>query len=168
MSQNEFQLQYKTKTNLELLHIAMNYDDSYSSEAIDLASSVLRSRFDETVNVEQIWKEEIRRLLDLDARCSICGDSEVVYTKDFYLCTIDAPEDKNVAPGFIDIALLSPSRLGESYDAVKLEFKLCTQCLERRTSREWFGQKRVNISWQDYNEHPLCAFYKPLGYIDVR
>ena len=168
MTQDELLLQYKTKTNLELLYITMNYDDSCSSEDIDLASSVLHSRFDDTMNVEHIWKEEIKRLLDLDAKCSICGDSEVVYTKDFYLCTIDAPEDKNVAPGLIDIALLSPSRLGESYDAVKLEFKLCTQCLAKRTSREWFGQKRVRISWQDYNEHPLCAFYKPLGYIDVR
>lgn len=168
MSQDELLFQYKTKTNLELLHITMNYDDSCSSEAIDVASSVLRSRFHETANVEQIWKEEISRLLDLDARCSICGNSEIVYTRDFYLCTIDAPDDKNVASGLIDLALLSPSRLGESYDAVKLEFKLCTQCLEKRTYREWFGKAKVRISWQDYNEHPLCAFYKPLGYIDVR
>ena len=62
MNQDELQLQYENKSNIELLLIATNYDGGDIQDAIDTATSILLSRFKHTTNLEIIWDEEINRL----------------------------------------------------------------------------------------------------------
>jgi hypothetical protein len=165
MIRDELRIQYERKSDIELLLIATNYDGGYRSDAVETATSVLLQRYNNMLNLEQIWNEEVGHLFESAEKCSICQNPEVVYTKEFFLCSLASPDVLESGIGLATFIVLGVVR--EKYTAIKLEFRLCSQCLAKRTEKGPFREK-VRISWQDYNAHPLCAFYKPLGYIDLR
>ena len=55
----------------------------------------------------------------------------------------------------------------ELFHMLELEFRLCPQCLDQRTKYKQHGAE-VKIDWDDYNAHPLCALYNPLGFTEIR
>jgi len=167
MDRDELQLQYENKSNIELLLIATNYDGGYVRDAVDTAFSVLLSRYKHTTNLEKIWNEEIGRLCELAEKCSVCQNPDVVYTEDFYLCSEARIDTIGSIPGIIALAAVGFGYAKEKYAAIKVEFRLCKQCLAQRTNTKKHGTE-VSISWEEYNKHPLCSLYKPLGFTEIR
>jgi hypothetical protein len=148
---------------MELPLIATNYDRSWTQETIRAATSVLFSRYDGKVTIEQLWNEELNHLTQLAQYCSICQNPEVVYTEHFFLSTESVPDTSSVATALAVFASPVTRVLMMKYRAVKLEFRLCPKCLTKRTHRGLFGKETLKISQQDYYHHPLCEFFIPLG-----
>lgn len=161
MNENELQIQYDGKPNIELLIIAANNDGSYTKEAVDAATSILHVRYGRDARLEQVWKKEMSQLAKLAEKCSVCQNPEVAYTSNFFLCT---------SPFFDGGKWLTegPGGSGEKYYYVDIEFRLCPTCLAQRTHKGLFRKERVRIDWQDYIAHPLGALFKPLGYIEPK
>ncbi len=166
MNQDRFRAQYEMKSNIELLIIATNYDESYTNDAIQTATSTLLSRYGNKVDLEQIWNKEIGYLFESADKCNICQNTAVVYARDFFLCSPTSP-DIGSGIGIIAAIPFGVGFLKEKYTAVKLDFRLCDKCLKERIYTK-DNKEYVKISWQEYNAHPLCALYKPLGYINIR
>lgn len=156
-------IQYDGKPDVELLLIAMNKDGSYSDDAIDAATTILRSRHKPMIDLDELWNEEISRLFELADRCSVCQREEVVYSKSFRLRGLVGLDDKWTAAGFIAGLVGRVGFVAEQYSEVQLQFRLCQQCLNQRLDKHG----RLKISMDDYHVHPLCQLYKPLGLIEV-
>ena len=166
MNQDRFRAQYETKSNIELLLIATNYDESYTNDAIKTATSILLSRYGNKADLEQIWNKEIGNLFELAEKCNICQNPAVAYAREFFLCSLTSP-DIGSGIGIIAAIPFGAGFFREKYTVIKLDFRLCDQCLKERIYNK-DNKEYVKISWQEYNSHPLCAFYKHLGYINIR
>lgn len=149
--------QYKYKSDIELLIIANNVDSSYTLEATETAKSLLIVRHG-NINIEEVLKEEYNRLNELSKKCSICQSDSVVYTEGFKLRKpgVSLPQ-AIISAGFIFGTFVREKGL-----EVKLTFRLCEKCLESRR----ITKNLARISYLDYDLHPMCEFYKPLGYIN--
>ncbi|MFC1995595.1 hypothetical protein ACFLVM_01800 [Chloroflexota bacterium] len=167
MVTGELLLIYQNKSNLELLLTAENYDNGYTDDAINTALLVLLSRFKDTTNIEQIREKEMARLSELAELCSICHNSDVVDTSDFYVCSEGRTDVVKSIPGLVALAIVGFGYTKEKYNAVELEFRLCPQCLNDRSKYKKQGTK-VIISWEDYHVHPLYAFYMLQGFTEIR
>lgn len=157
MSQEGLQSLYRGKSNTELLLIATNYDGGWRSDAMETATTELLSRYKHVVSLEQVWDEEMKRISELAAKCSLCQNPEVVYSEDFSLCRTPDLDGKVVRA---DIELFPElGALSEKPGCFQLRFRLCPECLAQRTHR-----RRARISLEDYYAHPMRDFLKSLGY----
>jgi hypothetical protein len=167
MSDKYIRNQYEQKTNIELLLIATNNDSSWTNEAVETAKSILSSRYNGISDLEKAWNYEIQHLSKLAEACSLCQNLEVAYIKEFYLCT---PEELDAVRSIPGIALTAILGIGYTVRkrtrAVKLEFRLRSECLAKHTIVQ-FGKKKVLINYEEYYRHPLCSLYYPLGYTDL-
>lgn len=162
MNREDFVQQYKDKSNLELVLIAENYDQGYTGEAVKAATRVLLSRYVGTTNLETIFQKEFSQLLELSEKCSICQNSDVVYSEDFYLCTVSQLDIPRSIPGILASTLIGFGYTKEKYNAIKLEFRLCSDCLEKRKSTD-----TEIVGLQDYYRHPLYNLYRHFGFTEV-
>ncbi len=160
MNQEGLQSLYREKSNTELLLIATNYDGGWRSDAVETATTELLSRYRHVVSLEQVWDEEMKRISELAARCSLCQNPEVVYSEDFSLCRTPDLDGREVRA---DIELMPElGTLSEKPGCFKLQFRLCPECLAQRTH-----SRGVRISLQDYYTHPMGDFLRSLGYIYI-
>jgi len=92
MNQGEPKSRYEVKSNIELLLIATNYDGGYTSDAVEIAATELLSRYKHGTSLRQVWDEEMKRLSERAEKCSLCQDLEVVYAKEFFVCSTPPPD----------------------------------------------------------------------------
>jgi len=160
MNQEGLQSLYRGKSNTELLLIATNYDGGWRSDAVETATTELLSRYKHVVSLEQVWDEEMKRISELTAKCSLCQNPEVVYSEDLSFCRTPDLDGKEVRAG---IELFSElGALPEKPECFQLQFRLCPECLAQRRHRG-----RVRISLQDYYAHAMGDFFRSLGYIYI-
>ena len=157
MNQEGLQSLYRGKSNIELLLIATNYDGGWRSDAVETATIELLSRYKHVVSLEQVRDEEMKRISELTAKCSLCQNPEVVYSEDFSFCRTPDLDGKEVRAGIELFSVLGA--LPEKPDCFQLQFRLCPECLAQRRHRG-----RVRTSLQDYYAHPMRDFLKSLGY----
>jgi len=115
------------------------------------------------MNPQTIWESEVNNLVLEAEKCSICGSSDVVTSVEFQLCSVSSPDTVGSAIGIVAALAIGVGLLREKYSTVTLELRLCEKCMDERTHN-----KELRISWQDYNMHPLCRLYKPMGYVNLR
>ncbi len=162
MSQSELKSRYEGKTNVELLLIATNYDGGYTNDAVEIATTELLSRYKHGLSLRQVWDEEMKRLSERAEKCSLCQNPEVVYAKEFFVCSTPTPDVARSGVWAVIGSFSGWSWLWEKQKCFQLQFRLCPECLAQHTH----GRK-VRISLQDYHMHPLLEFFRSLGYIYI-
>ena len=166
MIEEELIRQYESKSNIELLFIASNYINDFTEEAVNAATSLLRSRTG-NANLREIWSEELKRLKDLDKKCSLCHKKDIVYSENFYLCSQEKMDVAKSLPGFLGLVTIGIGYAQHKFNYVTLEFKLCAQCLFDRTNA-LDTKNKPKITWDEYYKHHLCKLYMVLGFEELR
>jgi len=171
MNKGELHTLYENKSNIELLLIAMNYDGGCTDDAVEVANSLLSSRYKCIVNPQLKFGEEVARLQKLSQACSVCQNPSVVSSRGFSLCKEPRmPEIGELFASTCGATLAEAVGVGfklERDDCVDLKFRLCQRCLVERTQKTGSCNERVIIGWEDYYAHPLCELFLVLGYTEL-
>ena len=153
---------FANKTTIELIVIAENLSDDYTPEAHQVAKSLLAERCGSSIQIQEIWQSEIKRLTDLCEKCNVCHrPDKISYSMPFYFCKSTPLSVKldwtSSAASLITLPILGLGRLAtkHEYQVVELTLNLCNDCQQERTKR-FFG---VCLNESDYYRHPLRELY---------
>jgi hypothetical protein len=159
--------QYQSKSDIELLFTANNYDKGYTSDAIEAAKYVLKFRHNTDIIPEKAWHAEIQRLKDLDIKCCLCSSDDVEYKEKIFFC---AEENLNIGksvPGVIALLAFGIGYTSHNYQYVEAEFKLCSRCIANHKNKSE-NVAIPKIEWEEYYKHPLYELYRLFGFNEIR
>jgi len=170
----EFDLKAKfaDKTTIELLLIAENQGGEYTLKACQMARTLLAERWGVSMQLRDIWQQEIERLSSLSKRCHLCGSDEVSYNRQFFFCKPEGTKVEwlSLIGNVITLPLLGVGgiSLKNQYQCVKLTLNLCSQCKKKRAKKSLFGGVEVCLYVRDYYQHPLYELYGALGFTELK